>query len=166
MIGTISVGHSVEGDDWMDLENYLKENGVWHRFLTKPETVHTADASRETGIQLNKITKNLVCKTSDGNYALLIVPGNRKVNLRKAAQALATSNVRLLGFDEAETVSGYAPGGTPSIYHKTRMNVVFDSALLGQETVFCGGGSRDRLLELRTQDVIRLDNATVVDISE
>ena len=150
----------------MDLEDYLKENGVWHRFLAKPETIHTADASRETGIQLNRITKNLVCKTSDGDYALLIVPGNRKVNLRKAAQALNTRNVRLLGFDEAETVSGYAPGGTPSVYHKTRMNVVLDMVLLDQETVFCGGGSRDRLLELNTQDVIRLDNATVTDISE
>jgi Cys-tRNA(Pro) deacylase len=150
----------------MDLEDYLKENGVWHRFLAKPETIHTADASRETGIQLNRITKNLVCKTSDGDYALLIVPGNRKVNLRKAAQALNTRNVRLLGFDEAETVSGYAPGGTPSICHKTRMKVVFDSALLGQERVFCGGGSRDRLLELNTQDVIRLNNAIVADVSE
>ena len=166
MIGTIPVGESVEGDDWMDLETYLKENGVWHRFLTKPETVHTADASRETGIQLNRITKNLVCKTSDGNYALLIVPGNRKVNLRKAAQALTTKNARLLGFEEAETVSGYAPGGTPSIHHKTRMSVVLDSTLLGQETVFCGGGSRDRLLELKTQDVVRLDNAIVADVSE
>jgi len=150
----------------MDLEDYLEKNCVWHRFLAKPETIHTADASRETGIQLNRITKNLVCKTHEGNYALLIVPGNRKLNLRKAAQVLNTRNVRLLGFDEAETVSGYAPGGTPSIYHKTRMNVVLDSALLDQETVFCGGGSRDRLLELNTQDVIRLENAIVADISE
>jgi prolyl-tRNA editing enzyme YbaK/EbsC (Cys-tRNA(Pro) deacylase) len=38
--------------------------------------------------------------------------------------------------------------------------------LLDQETVFCGGGSRDRLLELNTQDVIRLNNAIVADISE
>jgi len=150
----------------MDLEDYLRGNGVWHRFLVKPETIHTSDASRETGIQLNRITKNLVCKTSDGNYALLIVPGNRKVNLRKAAQALNRRNVRLLGFDEAEPVSGYAPGGTPSVHHKTRMNVVLDSTLLDQETVFCGGGSRDRLLELKTKDVVRLDNATVADISE
>jgi len=150
----------------MDLEDYLKENGVWHRFVAKPETIHTADASRETGIQLNRITKNLVSKTSDGDYALLIVPGDRKVNLKKAAQALNTRNVRLLGFDEAATVSGYAPGGTPSIYHKTRLKVVLDIALLNQETVFCGGGTRDRLLELKTQDVIRMDNATVSDISE
>ena len=150
----------------MDLEHHLKENGVWHRFLAKPETIHTADASRETGIELSRITKNLVCKTYDGNYALLIVPGNRKANLRKAAQALNTRNVRLLGFDEAESISGYAPGGTPSIHHKTRMKVVLDIALRDQETIFCGGGSRDRLLELNTQDVIRLDNATVADISE
>ena len=120
----------------MDLEDYLKENCVWHRFIVKPQTIHTADASRETGIQLNRITKNLVCKTSDGDYALLIVPGDRKVNLRKAAQALNTRNVRLLGFDEAETVSGYAPGGTPSIYHKTRMKVVLEQRLVRSKNSF------------------------------
>jgi Cys-tRNA(Pro)/Cys-tRNA(Cys) deacylase len=150
----------------MDLERHLKNNQVWHRFLAKRETVHTADASRETGIQLNRITKNLVCRTSSGTYALLIVPGDRRVNLRKAAQALNTRNVRLLGFDEAEAVSGYPPGATPSVYHKTRMNVVLDSSLLNQETLFCGGGSRDKLLELKTREVIRIDAAMVADLSE
>jgi Cys-tRNA(Pro)/Cys-tRNA(Cys) deacylase len=150
----------------MDLEGYLNKSQVWCKFLTKRETVHSADASHETGIQLSKITKNLVGRTSDGEYVLLIVPGNRRVNLRKAAQAFNTHNVRLLGFDEAEAVSGYPPGGTPSVYHKTRMRVVLDTALLGQATIFCGGGSRDRLLELKTEDVIRLDNASTGDISE
>lgn len=150
----------------MDLATYLRAEGVWHRFLDKPETVHTADASAATGIELSRITKNLVCKTSDGRYALLIVPGNRRVSLQRAAQALNTRNIQLLGFNEAEEVSGYPPGGTPSIHHKTTMDVVVEKDLLSFETIFCGGGSRDKILELRTADVIRLNRAAVADISE
>jgi len=149
-----------------DLEAYLKAAGVWYRFLGKPETVHTADASRTTGIDLNRITKNLVCRTSDGRYALIIILGNRRVNLQKAAQALNATNIELLGFTEAEAVSGYPPGGTPSVHHKTPMSVILDRDLLNYETVFCGGGSRDRLLELKTQDVLKLNNAATADISE
>ena len=134
--------------------------------MDKAETIHTADASTETGIELNKITKNLVCKTSDGRYALLIVAGDRRVSLQRAAEALNTRNVQLLGFNEAEMVSGYPPGGTPSIHLKTTMDVVVDKELLKYETIFCGGGSRDRLLELKTEDVLRLNHATVSDISE
>lgn len=150
----------------MDLEARLKAARVWHRFLEKPKTIHTSDASLATGIELSRITKNLVCKTSDGRYALLVVPGNRRVNLQKAAQVLNTRNIQLLSFNEAETVSGYPPGATPSVYHRTSMNVVLDKDLLSHETVYCGGGSRDKLLELRTQDVLRLSNAAVADISE
>jgi Cys-tRNA(Pro)/Cys-tRNA(Cys) deacylase len=150
----------------MDLEAYLSGAGIWHRFLDKAETVHTADASNATGIELHRITKNLVCRTSAGRYALLVIPGDRRVNLQKAAQALNVSNVQLLGFREAEGVSGYPPGGTPSIHHKTALDVVVDKGVLEHETVFCGGGTRGRLLELRAEDIVRLGKAVTADISE
>jgi Cys-tRNA(Pro) deacylase len=149
-----------------ELERFLKENHVWYNFLVKPETVHTADASRQTGIPLSKISKNLVCRDAGGSYALLVVPGDRRVNLRKAADALKTGNVKLVAFEEAESVSGYPPGGTPSLHHKTKMTVVLDKDLRDRETIFCGGGTRDKLLELRTEDLTRLENVVVADISQ
>jgi Cys-tRNA(Pro)/Cys-tRNA(Cys) deacylase len=150
----------------MNLEAYLANSGVWYRFLEKTETVHTVDASRATGIDLNSITKNLVCSTSDGRYALLVIPGDRRVNLQRASQALNAQNVQLLGFREAEAVSGYPPGGTPSVCHRTLLSVVIDKSVMAHETLFCGGGTRSRLLELKTKDVLRLSKATTADISE
>ena len=149
----------------MELEEYLREQGVWYRFVEKAETVHTADASDATGIELHRITKNLVSKTRKGGYALIIVPGDRRVDLKAAARALGVKNVRLLPFAEAEEISGYPPGGTPSVGHKTEMSVVLDSKLLEMETLYCGGGTRDRLLELRVEDIVRLNDAVVAPIS-
>ena len=127
--------------------------------------MHTADASEATGIDLHRITKNLVSKTRKGEYALLVVPGDRRVDLKAAAKALGTKNVRLMPFSEAEAISGYPPGGTPTIGHKTQMRVIVDEELAGFETFFCGGGSKDRLLELRVDDVKRLTDAIVANIS-
>ena len=149
----------------MDLEAYLEENGIWHRFIEKSETVHTADASEATGIDLHRITKNLVSKTRKGEYALLVVPGDRRVDLKAAAKALGAKKIRLMPFSEAETISGYPPGGTPTIGHKTPMKVVLDEELAGFETFYCGGGSRDRLLELRVDDVKKLTDVIVARIS-
>ena len=128
--------------------------------------MHTADASETTGIDLHMITKNLVSKTWKGEYALLVVPGDRRVDLKAAARALGTKKVRLMPFSEAGTISGYPPGGTPTIGHKTPMKVILDEELAGFETFYCGGGSRDRLLELRVEDVKRLTDAIVARISE
>jgi Cys-tRNA(Pro)/Cys-tRNA(Cys) deacylase len=78
---------------------------------------------------------------------------------------LGVRNVRLLPFREAEEVSGYPPGGTPSVGHATPMRVVLDAELTDLETLYCGGGARDLLLELRVEDVIRLNGAVVHQIS-
>jgi prolyl-tRNA editing enzyme YbaK/EbsC (Cys-tRNA(Pro) deacylase) len=74
--------------------------GVWYRFVPKPETVHTADASKVTGIELERITKNLVCKTSEGSYALLIVPGNRRVDLQKKEDIIKLNNATVAEITE------------------------------------------------------------------
>ena len=147
-----------------DLERYLVTEGVWHRYIIKRETIHTKDASKATGIELHKISKNLACRTREGEYALLIIPGDRKANLVSAAEILNTRDLSLLPFKEAEAVTGYPPGGTPSIGHKMKMRVVLDRCFLGFETFYCGGGSRGRLLELRTEDVIRLTGALIGEI--
>jgi len=33
----------------MELEAYLAQHGIWHRFVDKPETIHTADAAAAAG---------------------------------------------------------------------------------------------------------------------
>ena len=124
------------------------------------------DASRATGIDLYRITKNLVSRTNEGEYVLLVVPGDRRVDLKAAAKVLGVKNVRLMPFEEAESISGYSPGGTPSVGHKTRMRTVVDSELTEFETLYCGGGARDMLLEVRVQDVIHFNDAVVHPISK
>jgi len=149
----------------MTLEEYLKSQGVWYQFIPKPETIHTADAARVSGVELRRITKNLVFKVDDREYALLIVPGDRKVDPKRAAEALAAKKISLVPFDKSEAISGYPPGGTPSVGHRTKVRVVFDKSLQAFETIYCGGGTRDKLLELKTQDVIRLTSAVIAYIS-
>jgi Cys-tRNA(Pro)/Cys-tRNA(Cys) deacylase len=149
-----------------NLENYLEENRVWHRFVHKSETVHTADAAKAAGVDLFRLTKNLVSETDQGEYVLLIVPGDRKVDLKAAAKALNVGWVRLVPFERAEAISGYPPGATPSFGHKTRMRTVVDEALLKYETIYCGGGSRDKILEFKPDAIMKLNNAVVASISK
>ncbi|MFH0817940.1 MAG: YbaK/EbsC family protein [Candidatus Micrarchaeota archaeon] len=151
----------------LKLESRLKELGVWYKFLEKPgSTVHTADAASATGIDLHRISKNLMAKTSNGEYAALIIPGDRKVDYKEAARALGIKSLGLVPFEHADKVSGYPPGGTPSLGYETKLRVVLDEGLAEFETFFCGGGSTRMLLELRKEDVIKLNNAVIHKISK
>ena len=149
----------------MNIGDYLKDNQIWHQFVEKLETIHTADASHATGIDLHRITKNLVAITDLSEYVILIVPGDRRVNLKEAARTLGVKNIKLMPFDQSERISGYPPGGTPSLGFKTKVRVVVDKELEGFETFYCGGGSRDRLLEIRFADVVHFNDALIAAIS-
>ena len=150
----------------MNLKQFLDNNKVWHEFVTKSETIHTADAANVTGIELHKVTKNLIAITDTGEYVLLIVPGDSKVNLKEVAKILGVKKVRLVPFSDAEKISGYPPGGTPSIGHKTQMRSLLEKKLLNFETVYCGGGSRDKLLEIRVQDIVKLNEPIIAELAK
>jgi Cys-tRNA(Pro)/Cys-tRNA(Cys) deacylase len=150
----------------MDLESYLKQEGIWYRFVEKPETIHTADAAEKAGIELNKVTKSLVLLDQDKNPILAIVPGSCKLSFSKLRDAVNVKKVYLVPFEEAENYSGYLPGATPMVFHKVKMFVVLDKKLTQYETIYGGGGERTKLLELKTSDVIRLNSAIVADVTE
>jgi Cys-tRNA(Pro)/Cys-tRNA(Cys) deacylase len=148
------------------LETKLKSLGVWYRFIEKPvSTVHTADAASVTGIELHRISKNLIAQTNDGTFAALIIPGDTRLDYKEAAKALGARNISLVPFNEAHKVSGYPPGGTPSIGYEKKIDVVLDEELKKYETFYCGGGSTKLLLELKRDDVIRINHAKVHKIS-
>jgi Cys-tRNA(Pro)/Cys-tRNA(Cys) deacylase len=87
------------------------------------------------------------------------------VNLKNAAKAIGAKNLKLMPFNQSEQISGYPPGGTPSLGFKTKVRVIVDKELEGFETFYCGGGSRDRLLEIRFADVVRFNNSLVATVS-
>jgi Cys-tRNA(Pro) deacylase len=157
---------TVEVFDPGGLETFLKEKGVWYRFVEKAETIHTADAAREAGIDLSRVTKSLVLLDQDRSPILAIIPGDCKLSFAKLKAASGSKKVRLVPFDEAGQFSGYPPGGTPMVRHKVKMKVILDRRLTAYDSLYGGGGDRTTLLELKVPDILHLDGAKVADIVE
>lgn len=147
----------------LNLIAYLKSNNIWFNVLEKRSTVHTAEAAAATGLPLERVTKSLVF-LADGQPVIAIIPGTRKVDKGKLKAALGARNVGIVSFAEAERYSGYPPGATPPIHHKKITRIVMDQRVMEFETVYGGGGSRRKLIELKPLDIQRLNNALVADI--
>jgi Cys-tRNA(Pro) deacylase len=148
----------------MNLITYLEKNQIWHRILDKEETIHTTDAAAATGVPLERVTKSLVF-LADKKPILVIIPGTHRVDLRKLKNALNIQKVHIVPFSQVKEYSGYLPGATPPIRHKQIMDVVIDITVMHHETVYGGGGSRNKLIELRTQDIQQVNSAKVADIA-
>ncbi len=66
---------------------------------------------------------------------------------------------------EAEGATGFPTGGIPPLGHRKRLLVYVDVHLTHMNHVWCGGGSRTRLVRLNTKDLLRLSHANVCDIA-
>ena len=117
-------------------------------------------ASRQ--VDGERIVKSIVMVDSNGNPILALVPARSMVSHKKLKRFLSVRDVRLANREEVLRFSGYPAGGVPPFNDVKR--VIADPEILKSDTIFVGGGDVDKLLEVRTKDVIDVSNAQLVDI--
>ena len=149
----------------MNLTAFLIKNGVEFEFLRRKSTRHAVEASRATGIALDNIVKTIVFVDQDSNPLIAIIRADRNVSRHKLQSCSGSKSVRLASEETAERVTGYPTGGIPPMGHRKKLPVFLDEEALAHQYVWCGGGTRTRLVKLMTQDIIRLSNPKICDIS-
>ncbi|MEM5801045.1 MAG: aminoacyl-tRNA deacylase [Candidatus Aenigmatarchaeota archaeon] len=151
----------------MDLKKYLEEKGIWHRFIDKPKpTRHTLEAAELTGLDPERITKSLVLLDEKNNPYIVIIPGNKKLDFKKVKSIFNLKKVHLAPLNEAKNYSGYEPGETPPLHYLNIKKVGIDKNLLKYDTIFGGGGNKNLIIEIKTQDIIKENKAVIGDFIE
>ena len=136
---------------------------LWFRFIEFDEPVKTvAQAAKK--VQAEKIVKSIVMSDSNGEPLLAIVPAVSMVSHRKLKGLLNVRDVRLANAEEVLQHSGYPVGGVPP-FNKIK-RVLLDQRVLLNETAVVGGGDINKLLEIRTKDIVTALNPKVADISK
>jgi Cys-tRNA(Pro)/Cys-tRNA(Cys) deacylase len=136
---------------------------VWHNIIEFSEPVKTVEqASRQ--VDADRIVKSIVMIDSNDEPLLAIVAAKSKISHRKLKDLLGVRDVRLASPDEVLQHSGYPVGAVPPFNNIRR--VIVDPRVLNNETAIFGGGDIDRLLEMRTRDVVEVSHAKINDITQ
>lgn len=149
----------------MNLVAFLRQNRIDFEFIEKRSTHHASEASQATDIPLSKIIKTLVFVDQDSKPLVAIVRADCTVSRHKLESCSGSRSVRIASNELAERVTGYPTGGIPPVGHKKKLRVYVDSQILENEYIWCGGGSRTKLIRLKVSDVIRLLSPQLCDIS-
>ena len=149
----------------MNLTAFLVSNKVYHEFLEKKSTHHASEASQATGVSLGEIIKTLVFIDQNSKPLIAMVRGDCNASRHKLEHCSNSKSVRLASDEIAEAATGYPTGGIPPVGYKKKLRVFLDKGVLDQKYVWCGGGARSKLVRLRTEDIVRLDDAIVCDLS-
>ncbi|MEM0006014.1 MAG: aminoacyl-tRNA deacylase [Ignisphaera sp.] len=138
-------------------------NAVLKEFSDSVETVEKA--SRLCGAKASEIIKTLII-IADGEPVAVVLPGNRRLDYRKLSTILNARSIRMAKPDEVERYTGFEVGAvSPLSECIKRLKVVMDNSLLTINSIWGGGGAKNRLVFMRSRDLIDVLKPMVADIS-
>jgi prolyl-tRNA editing enzyme YbaK/EbsC (Cys-tRNA(Pro) deacylase) len=142
---------------------FLREARVESRVEEFEEGTPTAeDAARAAGCALGQIVKSLVF-LCEGKTLLVLVPGDRRADPAKIARAAGCEKAKVAGPEDVLRATGFEPGAVAPFPLPAVDRIFLDHALLAQEIVWIGAGSKQHMAVLAPADLLRLTRATAVD---
>jgi Cys-tRNA(Pro)/Cys-tRNA(Cys) deacylase len=126
-------------------------------------TLEEAAAAR--GVRPGDIVKTLVVRRGDDDFWFVLVPGDRQFSWPKLRAVLGTNRLSMPDAAVAQEVTGYERGTITPFGSTQAWPVVADATVAGR-TVSMGGGAHGVALTVSGDDVIRVFDAQVADISD
>ncbi|GHD07157.1 aminoacyl-tRNA deacylase [Zhihengliuella salsuginis] len=123
------------------------------------------EAAAARGIEPRDLIKTLVVRRGEGDYLLVLVPGDRKFSWPKLRALLGTSRLSMPDAAEAQRVTGYERGTITPFGTLAPLPVVADGNVAGR-TISIGAGAHGAGMTVAADDVVAHFGAQVADISE
>jgi Cys-tRNA(Pro)/Cys-tRNA(Cys) deacylase len=139
--------------------------GIPHRVLRHGPVSSLAEAARSQGVEARDVVKTIVVRRAEDDYVFVLVPGDRVISWPKLRNLLGVSRLSLPAAATAKEVTGYERGTITPFGSTSAWPVVADATVAGR-TVSMGGGAHGVALTVSGDDVIRVFDAQVADISD
>ena len=143
----------------------LAGSGIQHTITRHGRVNSLEEAASARGVEPGDIIKTLVVRRAEDDYLFVLVPGDREISWPKLRSHLGVSRLSMPDAATAKDVTGYERGTITPFGSATALPVIADSHLVGRR-ISIGGGAHGVGLTVRGDDVIRIFDATVADISD
>lgn len=122
------------------------------------------DVARTLNEDVKMVFKTLVTETNKGEHFVFIVPVAMELDLKKAAKAAGAKKVDMLKQRDLLPLTGYVHGGCSPIGMKTKLKTFIDASAMDQEYIYVSGGKVGLQIKLSPADLVKLTDATAIDI--
>jgi Cys-tRNA(Pro) deacylase len=139
--------------------------GLNPRFIQHVRVRSLAEAAEARGVEPADVIKTMVVRRGDGDYVLVLVPGDRVISWPKLRALLGVSRLSMPDADEAFEVTGYARGTITPFGTTTPLPVIADERMKGRE-VTLGAGEPDTAIGVDADAALNALHATVADVTD
>jgi len=145
----------------------LEQHKILYTVREFPKTIHSADGVADYfELPHSTVYKTLVIFNPKNRPMLVMVAGNRTLNLKKLAKSIGEKKITMASHKEAERLTGLQTGGISALALLNKnFPVYIDSSAQRLETILVSAGKRGVNIELAVDDLIKLTQANVVQAS-
>ncbi|GHU28125.1 hypothetical protein AGMMS50256_09530 [Betaproteobacteria bacterium] len=150
------------------IDALLQESGARYRVIRHPAEGNSERVAQIRGTLPGQGAKAMLCRVKDlpELLVLAILPGDRKVDFRKVAQAVGGKKASFASPEEATARTGCAIGAIPPFSFSPDIRLVVDPQLLSRhEEIAFNAGRLDTSIVLNTADYARIAQPLLADIT-
>lgn len=111
-------------------------------------------AAQAMGFPVEKTIKTLVVDLGHKGYVMVLMPGNKNIDLKKLAGTFSAKRAAMADTATAERLTGYLVGGISPFGTKQDFPVVMEECLLECDKVAINAGQRGVMLVMDPQDIL------------
>lgn len=144
---------------------FFDSAGVSYRIRPHSKKVYTCeDAAHERGVRLSQIVKCLVGRDPNGKLHIMLVPGDKRLKLKRARQVAGGIRIELVPSDELTRDLGTIVGAISPTQFVGRAQIYVDNSIFREEFVAISSGEPDAGVELKAEDLAEVLGAIRCDI--
>ena len=143
----------------------LEARGVPYETYTFPPETHSAEGvAQVVGLPASQVYKTLVVIRKQGKPLLVMIAGDRELDLKRLAQAVGEKKLRMASYKEAESLTGLEVGGISALALLNQgFDMYIDRAATRLKRVLVSAGRRGINLGMAVEDLIRVTKAKVIE---
>ncbi|MHB1006686.1 MAG: YbaK/EbsC family protein [Chloroflexota bacterium] len=137
---------------------------TYEAYQYSPDIHVATDVADTLGFPRGEVYKTLVVLREKGKPLLVIVAGDREIDLRRLAKGVNEKSLRMATHKEAEQLTGLLVGGISALAVLNRgFDVYLDQPAFALEHILVSAGRRGLNLRLRVEDLVAVTGARPVE---
>ena len=148
------------------VKNILKEFDNSLEVVVLDMSARTAkDAAESLKTEVGSIVKSLLLRTKT-SFLLCLEAGDKRCSLNKINKILNQKDESMANSDQMKVITGFTIGGVSPIAHLNKVDIFIDESLKRFLNVFAAAGHPNSVFKINFENLCKITNGSIKDISE
>lgn len=121
--------------------------------------------AEQLGEDIAQVFKTLVLHGDRSGYFVCVIPGDKEVDLKKAAKAAGAKKAEMIPMKDLLSTTGYIRGGCSPVGMKKPFPTFFDESAMNFDFIYVSAGVRGLQIKINPSDLIGFVGASLAELT-